>query len=171
MQKVLPHNAPPELRGHHAATMGFLALAGLPTVALVGWLLVDSEAASRFALPVASVALVAFVLVATWRWNSARCPACGNKMRFQRQVYVVGDKAVFGRHFCEPWGVMCCARCDKQYRIRSADGEDGSLSISEAEYTALVEQGPTPYCNAASNQTLDQTADKIQRSGESIVRR
>jgi hypothetical protein len=98
MQKVLPHNAPPELRGHHAATMGFLALAGLPTVALVGWLLVDSESASRFALPVASVALVAFALVATWRWHSARCPACGNKMRFQRQVYVVGDKAVFGRH-------------------------------------------------------------------------
>lgn len=164
MQKVLPHNAPPELRGHHAATMGFLALAGLPTVALVGWLLVDSEAASRFALPVASAALVAFVLIATWRWNSARCPACGNEMRFQRQVYVVADKAVFGRYFCEPWGVMCCPRCDKKYRIRSTDGEDGFLSISEAEYIALVKQGSASHSNAASNQSLDQTADLVQRS-------
>ena len=165
MQKVLPHNAPPELRGHQAATMGYLALAGLPIVALVGWLLLDSDSASRFALPLAFAALIAFALVATWRWHSARCPACGTKMRFQRQVYVVSENAVFGRHACDPWGVMCCPRCGTHCRIRSVDGEDGCLSLSEAEYTALVKEGSASHSNAASNQSLDQTADRIQRSG------
>jgi hypothetical protein len=136
MKTVLPENAPPKLRDDSLMTLVWMlmwsALFCFPI-----WLSQHYDGPIPFVMAI--VVAAAALIHGTHRLYFATCPACGQALRFLRQIYVVEKgRSSWESHCRNPWGVMVCRACNSVWRVPSSDGgSEEDHRVSEDDYAAI----------------------------------